>query len=87
VPKPFSRTPMTIPERLRQKKVCDEKKKKTVNQVHVSEYVLNSMFQVGYRRTLVLFGSIVIEFSVSPKFRASGGGTSTASHVGALSLI
>jgi len=56
-----------FPERLRQKKVCDEKKQKNcVHQVHVSEYVLNSMFQVGYSRTLVLFGSIVIEFSVSP---------------------
>jgi len=52
-PKPFSRTPMTNPERLRQKKVCDGKPppKKPLNcvhHVHVSEYVLNSMFQVGY---------------------------------------
>jgi len=35
--------------------------KNCVHRVHVSEYVLNSMFQVGYSRTLVLFWSIVIE--------------------------
>jgi len=52
---------MTNPERLRQKKSAMKEEKKTVHHVHVSEYVLNSMFQVGYSRTHVLFGSIVIE--------------------------
>jgi len=39
------------------KKVRDGKKqqKTCVHHVHVSEYVLNSMFQGGYSRTLVLF--------------------------------
>jgi len=46
---------------LRQKKSAMKNKKNCVHHVHVSEYVLNSMFQGGYSRTLVLFWSRVIE--------------------------
>ena len=38
------------------KKVSDEEKKLFITRaMHVSEHVLNRMFQVGYSRTLVLF--------------------------------
>jgi len=53
---------MTNPERQRQKKVSDgknTKNKNCVHHVHVSEYVLNSMFQV--------------EKSVDENYRVAGG--------------